>query len=55
LVDNGCSSCDFVELLYANIDWLSAHQADIETRLFQSRNAFAMAGIFLYDVTSSYS
>jgi hypothetical protein len=41
--------------LYANLDWLCAQQAVIEQRLFAQREAAeGGAGLFLYDVTSSY-
>lgn len=42
------------ENLYQNLDWLCAHQAEIEDRLFRSRATEASSGLFLYDVTSSY-
>jgi len=41
--------------LYANLDWLAAHQEGIEDRLFRAR--YGVGGkpeLFLYDVTSSY-
>lgn len=40
--------------LYANLDWLCAHQAQVETRWFKQREGDAANGLFLYDVTSSY-
>jgi transposase len=40
--------------LYANLSWLSAHQEDIETRLFKDRYGSSPPRLFLYDVTSSY-
>lgn len=40
------------EELYANLDWLSEHQAKIEKRLFARRDP--ATEVFLYDVTSSY-
>ena len=40
--------------LYANLDWLCAHQSRIEDRLFRSLTPIDAAGLFLYDVTSSY-
>ncbi|MBU0618545.1 MAG: IS1634 family transposase [Planctomycetes bacterium] len=42
------------DALYANLDWLCAHQADIEDRLFGAVGASDSSGLFLYDVTSSY-
>ncbi len=36
--------------LYANLDWLCEHQAEIENHLFRKE----AGGLFLYDVTSSY-
>jgi hypothetical protein len=39
--------------LYANLDWLAQHQAQIETILYAQR-APTVPGLFLYDVTSSY-
>lgn len=55
------AACDILALesfdeqdLYANLDWLCAEQANIETRLFKQRAAKASSGLFLYDVTSSY-
>ena len=38
--------------LYANLDWLSQQQPEIEKRLFESQGA--SQGLFLYDVTSAY-
>ena len=41
--------------LYRNLDWLHRHQAAIERRLWAGRaQAAGAAGLFLYDVTSSY-
>lgn len=41
--------------LYANLDWLSENQADIEKKIFDFRNnKTAIKEIFLYDVTSAY-
>ena len=40
--------------LYANLDWLADHQADIERRLFARREAASAPDVFLYDVTSTY-
>ena len=40
--------------LYVNLVWISAHQEDIERRLFSFRGPSASRDIFLYDVTSSY-
>ena len=40
--------------LYANLDWLAAHQAEIEKRLFEARRGGRKPELFLYDVTSSY-
>lgn len=40
--------------LYANLTWLSAHQATIEQRLFAARRGPQKPQLFLYDVTSSY-
>jgi hypothetical protein len=55
------AACDVLELdrfdeddLYANLDWLAAHQAEIERRLFERRRGPTQPGLFLYDVTSSY-
>lgn len=42
------------EDLYQNLDWLCAHQAEIEDRLFRSRATHSSSSLFLYDVTSSY-
>ena len=39
--------------LYANLDWLAQHQADIETRLFAQRKLASAPDVFLYDVTST--
>jgi hypothetical protein len=40
--------------LYANLTWLSEHQAQIEDRLFAARGRGRKPELFLYDVTSSY-
>jgi len=41
--------------LYANLDWLHAHQEQIEDRLFATDyGPGKQPGLFLYDVTSSY-
>lgn len=40
--------------LYANLSWLSQHQAQIEQRLFAARRGEHKPELFLYDVTSSY-
>jgi DDE family transposase len=55
------AACDVVGLgrfdeedLYGNLDWLSAHQTQIENRLFQLQPKEPVSGLFLYDVTSSY-
>lgn len=55
------AACEILELerfdeedLYANLDWLTAQQAEIEQRLFQYRAPAPTPGLFLYDVTSSY-
>lgn len=40
--------------LYANLDWLTTRQGEIEQRLFQHRERASTPGLFLYDVTSSY-
>ena len=40
--------------LYANLTWLSQHQARIEDRLFAARRGSRRPQLFLYDVTSSY-
>ncbi|MCX6880513.1 MAG: IS1634 family transposase [Verrucomicrobia bacterium] len=40
--------------LYANLAWLSEHQADIELRLFEQTHPAGKPPLFLYDVTSSY-
>ncbi len=42
------------EDLYENLDWLWARQAKIENRLFDRMERNCEAGLFLYDVTSSY-
>jgi hypothetical protein len=55
------AACDVLGLkpfdeddLYANLDWLSENQTVIEDRLFRSGHPDGTAGLFLYDVTSSY-
>ena len=55
------AACDILGLdgfdedaLYANLDWLCAHQAKIEDRLFRTLDPGDPSGLFLYDVTSSY-
>jgi hypothetical protein len=55
------AACDVLGLerfdeedLYGNLDWLSAHQSQIEDRLFQLQPKEPASGLFLYDVTSSY-
>jgi hypothetical protein len=55
------AACDVLDLdrfdeddLYANLDWLAAHQAEIEGRLFAHRHGKQKPALFLYDVTSSY-
>ena len=55
------AACDILGLdafdeddLYQNLDWLDAHQARIESRLFKSLHTKNKPGLYLYDVTSSY-
>jgi len=55
------AACDVLDLdrfdeddLYANLDWLAEHQAEIEGRLFAHRHGKQKPALFLYDVTSSY-
>ena len=55
------AACDVLDLdafdeddLYANLDWLSEHQARIEQSLFRRRYDGKAPRLFLYDVTSSY-
>ena len=55
------AACDILGLgsfteedLYANLDWLCAHQSAIEGRLFRQLYPTASPELFLYDVTSSY-
>jgi transposase len=55
------AACDILGLdtfnesaLYANLDWLTKHQASIENRLFARLPASEEPGLYLYDVTSSY-
>ncbi len=40
--------------LYENLTWLSAHQEEIEQRLFTYRRGRQKPNLFLYDVTSTY-
>lgn len=40
--------------LYANLAWLTKHQAGIESRLFEKTHPGGKPPLFLYDVTSSY-
>ena len=54
-------ACDVLDLepfheehLYANLDWLQAHQVHIEKKLFEQTHRSEKADLFLYDVTSSY-
>jgi transposase len=54
-------ACDVLDLepfheehLYANLDWLQAHQVSIEKKLFEQTHGGEKADLFLYDVTSSY-
>lgn len=42
------------DALYANLDWLSERQSEIEKRLFDRMDHSIAPGLFLYDVTSSY-
>ena len=55
------AACDILGLdafdeddLYQNLDWLDAHQARIEMRLFKSLHPHGKPELYLYDVTSSY-
>ena len=55
------AACDVLGLdgfdeddLYANLDWLCQHQAEIEQSLFRQRYGQTAPRLFLYDVTSSY-
>ena len=55
------AACDVLDLgpfheehLYANLDWLKAHQVEIENKLFRKVSAGQRTELFLYDVTSSY-
>ena len=55
------AACDILGLesfneddLYINLDWLDEHQRHIEDRLFATSAPSGSAGLFLYDVTSSY-
>ena len=54
-------ACDLLDLepfdedhLYANLDWLQAHQVTIEKKLFDQMHGAEKTDLFLYDVTSSY-
>lgn len=54
-------ACDVLDLesfheehLYANLDWLQAHQVVIEKKLFHQTHQGEKTDLFLYDVTSSY-
>ena len=58
---NRHAACDILDLerfneddLYANLDWLAEHQAQIEGRLFKRLYPEQTPGLYLYDVTSSY-
>lgn len=55
------AACEILDLdpfheehLYANLDWLQAHQVAIEQKLFHHLHRGLPPGLFLYDVTSSY-
>jgi hypothetical protein len=55
------AACDVLDLapfheehLYANLDWLHAHQVELENKLFRKASAGQSTELFLYDVTSSY-
>lgn len=55
------AACDVLGLqsfneddLYANLDWIARQQGTVEERLFRSQKKPNPAGLFLYDVTSSY-
>jgi transposase len=55
------AACDVLDLesfheehLYANLDWLKAHQVEIENKLFRKTRDAQSTALFLYDVTSSY-
>jgi transposase len=55
------AACDVLDLdsfheehLYANLEWLHAHQAEIEIQLARKASAGQNRDLFLYDVTSSY-
>jgi hypothetical protein len=41
--------------LCANLDWLDQHQRHLEDRLFATSRPRDGTGLFLYDVTSSYT
>jgi len=40
--------------LYENLDWLAAHQEEIEKQLFVENYGKKIPELFLYDVASSY-
>lgn len=42
------------EHLYANLDWLQEHQAEIENKMFRRLQGEETIELYLYDVTSSY-
>lgn len=55
------AACDVLALeafceddLYANLDWLAAHQPAIEKALFLQAHPDGQCDLFLYDVTSTY-
>jgi proteasome lid subunit RPN8/RPN11 len=55
------AACDVLKLeafceddLYENLDWLSAHQQEIENALFWQSHPDGKCDLFLYDVTSTY-
>jgi hypothetical protein len=55
------AACEILEVdpcheehLYANLDWLQAHQVAIEQKLFHQVHREQPPELFLYDVTSSY-
>jgi hypothetical protein len=55
------AACDVLGLgkfdeddLYKNLDWLAENQGRIEDVLYAQRKREKQAGVFLYDVTSSY-
>ena len=55
-IENVFKVADFNEdSLYANLDWLTEHQQQIEKKIFKHRyKTEKVKEIFLYDVTSSY-